>query len=227
VPSKFKSFVFCLVVLFAATLSSRPAGALSDQEDILERSRLSFLKLITHKDFTELKQFVHNAKAVLIVPSLIKGGFFIGGEGGSGILIARTQAGGWGYPAFYTLGAGSLGLQFGGQVSEVVFTIMTENGLKAVLDNQVKLGVDVSIAVGPIGKGLEASTTTNLNSDIYQFAKAEGLFGGGAFEGAVIYKRDEWNRGFYGRPVTPQQIVLQNQVSNPAAEPMRQALAPY
>src|SRR5262249_4471727 len=102
-----------------------------------------------------------------------------------------------------------------------------ENGLKSVLTDQVKLGVDASIAVGPIGKGVEASTTTNFGSDIYQFAKAEGLFGGGAFKGAVIYKRDEWNRGFYGHAVTPQQIVLENQVSNPAAEPMRQALAPY
>ena len=224
---KMKKFAFCVLVLAPALVVGRPAGALSEQEDLLERSRLSFLKLIDHPDFTELKQYVHNAKAVLIVPSLIKGGFFIGGEGGSGVLVARLKEGGWSYPAFYTLGAGSLGIQFGGQVSEVVFTIMTENGLKAVLSNQVKLGVDASIAVGPIGKGVEASTTTNLSSDIYQFAKSEGLFGGGAFEGALIYKREEWNSGFYGRAVTPQQIVLNNEVSNPAAEPLRRALSRY
>jgi lipid-binding SYLF domain-containing protein len=104
---------------------------------------------------------------------------------------------------------------------------MTENGLKAVLSNQMKLGVDASVAVGPLGKGVEASTTTNFNSDIYQFAKTEGLFGGGAFEGALIYKRDEWNRGFYGRGVTPQQIVLRNEVANPTADPLRQALGQY
>ena len=224
---KMKRLALCLVLLAPALLATRPAGALSEQEELVERSRITFLKLIDHPDFAELKQYVHHAKAVLIVPSLIKGGFFIGGEGGSGVLIARTPEGGWSYPAFYTLGAGSLGIQFGGQVGEVVFTIMTENGLRAVLSNQMKLGVDASIAVGPIGKGLEASTTTNLKSDIYQFAKTEGLFGGGAFEGALIYKRDEWNRGFYGRPVTPQQIVLRNEVANPGAEPLRQALAMY
>jgi lipid-binding SYLF domain-containing protein len=227
VLNKLKRITFCLLVLAPALLAGRPAGALSEQEDLIERSRLSFLKLIDHPDFTELKQYVQNAKAVLIVPSLIKGGFFIGGEGGSGVLVARLKEGGWSYPAFYTLGAGSLGIQFGGQVAEVVFTIMTENGLKAVLSNQMKLGVDASIAVGPIGKGVEASTTTNFSSDIYQFAKTEGLFGGGAFEGALIYKRDTWNSGFYGRTVTPQQIVLKNEVSNPAAESLRQALSRY
>ncbi len=225
--NKLKRIAVCLLVLAPALLAGRPAGALSDQEDLLERSRLSFLKLIDHPDFTELKKYVQHAKAVLILPSLIKGGFFIGGEGGSGVLVARSKEGGWSYPAFYTLGAGSLGIQFGGQVAEVVFTIMTENGLNAVLSNQVKLGVDASIAVGPIGKGVEASTTTNFSSDIYQFAKTQGLFGGGAFEGALIYKRDEWNRDFYGRPVTPQQIVLNNEVSNPAAESLRQGLSPY
>jgi lipid-binding SYLF domain-containing protein len=222
-----KTFTLGLLLLAPALLMARPAGALSEQEELVERSRLTFLKLIDHPDFPELKQYVHHAKAVLIVPSLIKGGFFIGGEGGSGVLIARSAEGGWSYPAFYTLGAGSLGIQFGGQVGEVVFTIMTENGLKAVLSNQMKLGVDASVAVGPIGKGVEASTTTNFNSDIYQFAKTEGLFGGGAFEGALIYRRDEWNRGFYGRSVTPQQIVLRNEVANPTADPLRQALSQY
>jgi SH3 domain-containing YSC84-like protein 1 len=227
VLNKMKRFCLCLFLLAPALVAARPAGALSEQEELIERSRLTFLKLIDHPDFPELKQYVHHSKAVLIVPSLIKGGFFIGGEGGSGVLVARTKEGGWSYPAFYTLGAGSLGIQFGGQVGEVVFTIMTENGLKAVLSNQMKLGVDASVAVGPIGKGLEASTTTNFRSDIYQFAKTEGLFGGGAFEGALIYKRDDWNRGLYGRNVSPQAIVLRNEVSHPSAESLRQALSGY
>ncbi len=225
--SKLKRFTFCLLALTPVLLAGRPAGALSEQEELIERSRLTFLKLIEHSDFPELKQYVHHAKALLIVPSLIKGGFFIGGEGGSGVLVARSKEGGWSYPAFYTLGAGSLGIQFGGQVGQVIFTIMTENGLKAVLTNQMKLGVDASIALGPIGKGVEASTTTNFSSDIYQFAKTEGLFGGGAFEGALIYKRDDWNHGFYGGTVTPQQIVLTNEVSNPGAESLRQALSAF
>jgi SH3 domain-containing YSC84-like protein 1 len=227
VLNKLKRIALSLLMIAPLLAPSAPANALSDQQELIERSRLTFLKLIDHPDFPELKQYIHHAKAILIVPSLIKGGFFIGGEGGSGILIARLKQGGWSYPAFYTMGAGSIGLQFGGQVGEVVFTIMTEDGLRAVLSNQVKLGADASIAVGPIGKGVEASTTTNFSSDIYQFAKTEGLFGGGALKGALVYKRDDWNRGFYGRAVTPQRIVLDNEVSNPGAESLRQVLTAY
>ena len=117
-PRHLRLVAFCLLTLASIFFAARPAGALSEQEELLERSRLTFLKLIDHPDFPELKQYVHHAKALLIVPSLIKGGFFIGGEGGSGVLIARSPEGGWSNPAFYTLGAGSLGLQFGGQVGQ-------------------------------------------------------------------------------------------------------------
>ena len=218
----------CLLALPVIGLASLPpAAALTPQEELIDKSRMSFEKLITHPEFTELKGYVQHAKAVLIIPSLLKGGFFIGGEGGSGVLIARRPEGGWGQPAFYTLGAGSLGIQFGGQVSEVVFTFMTEKGLDAVLTNQVKLGADLSIAVGPMGKSVGAGTTTNFGSDMYMFAKSEGLFGGGALQGAVIAKRDDWNQGFYGRPVTPRQIIFTNEVANPRADPLRQVMAPY
>jgi lipid-binding SYLF domain-containing protein len=227
VPIRLKTIALSLLMIAPLLIAARPALALSDQQDLVERSRLTFLKLIDHPDFPELKQYIRYARAILIVPSLVKGGFFIGGEGGSGVLIARSKQGGWSYPAFYTLGGGSIGLQFGGQVGEVVFTIMSEDGLRAVLSNQLKLGVDASIAMGPIGKGVEASTTTNFSSDIYQFAKTEGLFGGGALKGALVYKRDDWNQGFYGRAVTPQQIIFDNEVSNPRAEPLRQVLAAY
>ena len=218
----------CLLAFAMIGLTSLlPAAALTPQEELIDKSRISFEKLIGHADFTELKGYVQHAKAVLIIPSLIKGGFFVGGEGGSGVLIARRPEGGWGQPAFFTLGAGSLGIQFGGQVSEVVFTFMTERGLNAVLTNQVKLGADLSIAVGPVGKSVGAGTTTNFGSDMYMFAKSQGLFGGGALQGAVIAKRDDWNQGFYGRPVTPRQVILDNEVVNPRADPLRQALAPY
>ena len=121
-PRHLRRVAICLLALAPILFATRPAGALSEQEELLERSRLTFLKLIDHPDFPELKQYVHHAKALLIVPSLIKGGFFIGGEGGSGVLIARSPEGGWSNPAFYTLGAGSLGLQFGGLISGAFLT---------------------------------------------------------------------------------------------------------
>lgn len=207
---------------------TRPAWALSDQQEIVDKARISFDKLITNEEFAELPGYVQRARAVLIYPQLVKGGFILGGEGGTGVLMARGEAGaGWSDPAFYTLAAGSIGLQIGGQVSEAVFTIMSQKALDAVLDNQMKFGGDMSIAAGPIGKGLGADTTTNLEADVYSFAKTAGLFGGVSFEGAGILKRDSWNAAYYGAGATPYDIVIARKLTNPNAQQLKNALAAY
>jgi lipid-binding SYLF domain-containing protein len=206
---------------------ARPAAALSDQQEVVDKARITFDKLITSPEFAELPNYVKRAKAVMIFPELVKGGFIIGGEGGSGVLVVRDAARGWSYPAFYTLAAGSLGLQIGGQVSEVVLTVMSDKALDAVIDNQMKLGGDVSMAAGPLGKGVEASTTTNLEADVYSFAKTAGLFGGVSLEGAGILKRDSWNANYYGSGATPYAILIERRFSNPNAQPLLDALAPY
>lgn len=205
---------------------AQPAWALSEQQEIVDKSRITFDKLITSEEFAELPGYVKRAKAVLIYPELIKGGFIVGGEGGMGVLMARGD-GGWSDPAFYTLAAGSIGLQIGGQVSEAVFTIMSQKALDAVLDNQMKFGGDMSIAAGPIGKGIGADTTTNLEADVYTFAKTAGLFGGISFEGAGLLKRDSWNDAYYGQGATPYDIVIARKLSNPNAQQLKNALAAY
>jgi len=92
---------------------------------------------------------------------------------------------------------------------------------------QMKFGGDVSIAAGPLGKTLEASTTTNLEADVYSFGKTAGLFGGVSFEGAGILKRDSWNEGYYGAGATPYAIVIERKFTNPNTQALRDALAPY
>ena len=138
--------------------------------------------------------------------------------------VTPSTDGTWSSPAFYTLAAGSFGLQFGGQVSEVVFTLMTEGAVQALLANEVKLGVDASIAIGPFGLGLEASTTTNLDADIYAFAKTVGLFGGGSLEGAKLFSRDSWNDTYYGASASPRAVVIERAFFNPQAEQLRSAV---
>jgi lipid-binding SYLF domain-containing protein len=216
-----------LALTVAVSAAPNPAAALSNQQEQVDLARITFDKLIAHPEFTQLPYYVGKAKALLIFPELVKGGFIVGGEGGSGVLVVRDEKLGWSYPAFYTLAAGSIGLQIGGQVSEVIFTIMSDKAVDAILDNQFKFGGDISIAVGPIGQGLEASTTTNLDADIYQFAKTAGLFGGLSLEGAGIIKRDSYNEGYYGQGATPYAIVIERRFSNPNAQPLRDALAPY
>jgi len=213
-----------IALLGLLTVQPLQAQAASEAQELVDKTRLTVEKLLADPDFAELRPYVERAHAVLVIPQLIKGGFIIGGEGGSGTLLAKGTDGTWSSPAFYTLAAGSIGLQIGGQVSEVIFTVMNEGALNAMLKDQVKFGGDVSIAVGPVGKSLEASSTTNLKADLYAFAKSEGLFGGAAFKGAVVLKKDELNRAYYGDGATPKAILIERNFHNAQADALRQAL---
>jgi lipid-binding SYLF domain-containing protein len=190
-----------LAVLALGLAATRPAVAASEPEQLVEKARLTIEALMDDPDMPELQKYIKVAKGVLIFPQLIKGGFIIGGEGGSGVF-----------------------LQIGGQVSQVVLTVMNQGAVDAVLKSQFKLGADASVAVGPIGKGVEASTTINLELDVYAFSKTQGLFGGGALEGAAILKREGWNSEFYGGKPTPRDIVIDRKVTNRKADQLRAAL---
>jgi len=215
----------CIVALLGALISlPLQSHAASEAQELVDKSRITVEKLLADPDFTELKPYVKRAHAVLVIPQLIKGGFIIGGEGGSGTLLAKGTDGSWSPPAFYTLAAGSIGLQIGGQVSEIIFTVMNEGALNAMLEDQVKFGGDVSIAVGPVGKSLEASATTNLKADVYAFAKSEGLFGGAAFKGAAVFAKEELNRAYYGEGAIPTGILIDRKFFNERADALRQAL---
>ncbi|MCG8545246.1 MAG: lipid-binding SYLF domain-containing protein, partial [Alphaproteobacteria bacterium] len=147
-------------------------------------------------------------------------------EGGSGVLLAKGSSGKWSYPAFYTMGGASFGLQIGGQSSEVMLLIMTSKGINSVINNKVKLGADISAAVGPVGVGAEASTTTNLRADIYSFSLNAGAFIGASLAGAVIAPRQAWNTDYYNSAnATAKAVVLEGKYFNVQADPLRNVLA--
>lgn len=135
------------------------------------------------------------------------------------------KTGEWSEPAFYTMGAGSFGFQFGAQASEVVLLVMSQRGVESMLSSTFKLGGDVSVAVGPVGGGIEGSTAMNLSADLLSFARAKGLFGGISLEGAVIATRDDWNRDYYDKDVRPIDILVKQVVTNPQSTILRAALA--
>jgi lipid-binding SYLF domain-containing protein len=123
-------------------------------------------------------------------------------------MLVRGEDGKWTPPAFYTIGGISWGLQFGGQSSEMVITVMTDKGLNAVMNRQVTLGADAGVSVGELGKGVNAATGMDLKSDMYAFARSEGLFVGVSLEGSVIAPRETWNQQLYGQDVTPEAILV-------------------
>lgn len=222
------ALAFLLIV--ALMLGLAPARAVADDkadaEDLVARAKLTLAAVQRHPDMGPyVKTYLKRAKAVLIVPQLLKGGFILGGEGGTGVLLARGDGGQWSYPAFFSMGAASIGLQIGGQSSQVVLLVMTGNGLQSILKDQVKIGGELDAAAGPYGAGIDASTTTNLDVDILSYSVAQGLYIGANFEGSVIVKRDGLNQAYYGAPVTPNAIVLDGQVANAQADELRQALS--
>jgi lipid-binding SYLF domain-containing protein len=227
-----RSFVAAAAALAAvSTLATAPALAQEEEnlrakaQDLVDKAAITVSSLRRNEEFTDLAGYMRRARAVLIFPQILKAGFIIGAEGGRGVLLVRGADGSWSPPAFYTLAAGSIGFQIGGQVSELVMTLMNDGAVRAVMDNKVQLGAELSVSVGPIGKGAQAGTTTNLNTDVVAFSKSVGLFGGGALEGAGIIPEYDWNRAYYGSPqATPEAIVLERRFYNMQADQLRQAL---
>ena len=222
-----RALVSLLAVFGIFAVSIGPTWAAGKSEELVTNARFTMEHVAKNPNFKIIPEMMSKAKAVLIFPQLIKGAFIVGGEGGSGVLLAKDKNGNWSYPAFYTMGSGSIGLQIGAQASEAVFIIMTEKGLKSVIDHQVKLGADVAIAAGPFGAGAEASTTSNLNADILAYTMNKGLFAGISVEGAVVAKRQDWNAQYYGKGATPRAIVVEGKFANLNADKLRATLAGF
>lgn len=209
----------------AAALSAlaRPALALTDEEELVDRARVTALSMLTSPNFATLQKMVGHCRAILIFPSVLKGGFIIGAEGGRGLLMANND-GVWTYPAFYHLAGASIGLQIGGQVSQVMMTIMHAQALSRILKNNIELGAGASVAVGPIGKEIGAGSSGDFDADVYTYAETQGLYAGLNFEGASIGEDQDRNTYYYGRRLSAADIVLRNAGANSQAEPLRQAM---
>jgi lipid-binding SYLF domain-containing protein len=213
------------LVLTAVAFAAGPAQALTEQQELIDKAALTVKKLRGDPEFPDLTTALDKAKAVLVFPDVLKAGAIIGGEGGDGILVVRGEDGSWSYPAFFSMGGGSLGLQLGVQTSELLLVVRTAGALDAVLNHQVKLGGDLSIAAGATGTSTGAATTTALGADIYSYARTGGVFVGATVEGAVLSKRDDWNYDYYGPGATARSIALERKFMNPGADGLRASLA--
>ena len=213
-----------IAALMAGLALGQPAKAATDEEILVTEAELTLQKLLKDENLAGMPDYLNRARAVYIVPALFKGGFVLGAEGGQGIILAKGSDGSWSSPAFYTMAGGSIGLQAGGQISEVVFTIMNDEALKAIMEDNFKMGGDISVAIGPIGAGLEAGTTTNFDADVYAFSHAVGFFGGGSLEGTAILNDEDDNQTYYGTAAPPEAILLERRFNNPQSEPLRKLL---
>ena len=179
----------------------------------------------------EMKWFrdhIKDAKGILIIPRLYKAGFLFGFSAGTGVLLTYNQEydqenpseqSHWSNPAFYTLISLSAGAQIGIEVAEAVLVIMTQKGIEAMLSSKLQLGADVSIALGPIGAGLQMAT-----ADVLQYTRAKGVFAGLTFEGAILSPREALNEIYYGKPASPMDVLIKRNVVNAQADYLRAKL---
>ena len=216
---------FLATALIALTLAVNGCGTSAGEEQTLvDRAALTVQEMLTQTVSDSPATMLRRAKGVMICPRLFKAGFFFGGEGGSCVLLARAGNGTWSYPAFYTIGSGSFGLQIGIQDAQVMIMIMTDRGLNAVLDSQVKLGADAGLAIATYGAGVQGSTTTAVGADIVAFAQARGLYGGISLAGSVMSTQTPNNQSYYGQPYAARQIVVTMQGANRGADTLRELL---
>jgi SH3 domain-containing YSC84-like protein 1 len=215
-----------LIAALVAILLPLAAHAQTEQQTLVDRATLTVQEMLGDKNASEARNLMRKSRGVLVCPRVFKAGFFVGGQGGGCIMAGRTQAG-WSNPAFYGMGSGSIGFQIGIQDAQIIFIVLTEKGLQALLDSQFKIGADASVAVATIGAGVSGSTTAALNADIVAFASTRGLFAGVSIDGSLISSRSDWNQQYYGQPLAAQQIVLSGGGNNPGAEPLREILSRY
>jgi lipid-binding SYLF domain-containing protein len=212
-----------LALLIAATFAAPMAHAATDQQSLIDRAQITISDVRKDKAFGNAPELMRRARAVLIVPRLYKGGFFVGGEGGDGVLLARTPRG-WSEPAFYAIGSASFGLQIGLEQSEVVMFIMSQRALEAVLRNEFKIGANAGLAVVTLGSGVGAATTSAVGADIVIWASSSGAYAGITLDGSIIKPRPEWDRDYYGRALTTRDIIFTREANNPGAAGLRQVL---
>jgi lipid-binding SYLF domain-containing protein len=205
--------VIAVLALVTMGLAGQPAQAQSEQQQLVERSRLVLDAFLSDPQFESIRVYVQNAYAVLIIPQMLKGGFLLGANYGTGILLARDpQSGAWGEPAFYGMGGGSIGLQIGLQSSDMIFTIMNEGALDKLLAHGLKFGADAGVAAGPLGVAVGTGSTLHFGEDVYAWGMSKGLFGGFWLDGSLVLPKNGWNEAYYGRPIQPEEIVRQRSV---------------
>jgi lipid-binding SYLF domain-containing protein len=227
-------FGTCVVALAGALFLTLSLGAfdaargddLSEAQSMVYKAKGTLIDMTSDQMFSWMDEYIKKAKGVLIFPQIVKGGFFVGGSGGTGVFMARERDTGiWSNPAFYTLGSITFGLQIGGEASEVIMLAMSQKAVNTLLSSSVKLGGDVSIAVGPVGGGAKGALgMPEVTADFISFTRTKGLYAGLNLEGSVLAVRTGLNEAFYKPGVLPIDIVVMKRVSNPHSDDLRSAM---
>jgi SH3 domain-containing YSC84-like protein 1 len=188
-------------------------SAREDSVDRLQRSVTVLHAIMSTPDKGIPEEVLSNAKCILVVPDLIKGGFIFGGKHGRGVATCRT-AEGWSAPAFVSVGGGSWGLQIGVEDVDLVMLVMNDQGFQHLLSSKFELTGEGSVAAGPIGRHASAGTDWKMNTEVLTYSRSKGIFAGLTLEGAVVEQDNDSTRSIYGK-----HMMFRNILSGKATTP--------
>lgn len=217
--------LFVIVALSLTTLAAQS----SDEVRRIANATVVLDEMMAAGDQAVPRAIMEKAEGIAVFPSLIKGGFVVGGQRGHGVLSVRDKkTGGWSPPAFLTITGGSIGAQFGAQAIDLVLVVNNQRGLEQLVKNQFKVGADAGVAAGPVGREASASTDVQMRAMILSYSRARGLFAGITLNGSTIRQDRDANERFYGTAYRTGQIVFDGLATPPATSAIwRDALAKY
>jgi lipid-binding SYLF domain-containing protein len=202
----------------ALTLTLLPRLAFSQQveTDRVAESARVLGEILSAPDKGVPEAIIEKAQAVVVIPSTVKGALLIGAQRGKGVMSVKS-ASGWSAPAFVTLTGGSVGLQIGGQATDIVLVVVNERGIENLAQNTFKIGGDASVAAGPVGREAAASTDYKLQAQILSYSRSRGLFAGVSLAGSTIRADRDANEKIYGVGYSTRNIVVERKVEPTAA----------
>jgi lipid-binding SYLF domain-containing protein len=217
-----------MVIIFAGALMlaplsfARPAARPADEGAKDENNRLQNAGTVIQEilDVPEdiPQDLLDKARCVIVLPSVLKAAFVVGGSYGRGTMVCRTGkdfSGPWGAPAMYALEGGSVGLQIGGEATDFVILVMNNRGVQSLLHSKVKLGGDASIAAGPKGRTASADTDAYLRAEMLSYSRARGVFAGVSLEGTTLRPDEDANHRLYGKEASAALIITEPKFDAP------------
>jgi SH3 domain-containing YSC84-like protein 1 len=207
--------VIASLALFTST-SARGDNRANDEHRLQNSGQV--MKEVLNVPDSIPQKLLDKADCVIVVPSVLKAAFVVGGSYGRGAMTCRSGEdfrGPWGPPTMMALEGGSFGFQIGAQATDFVLLVMNSRGASSILSSKVKLGGDASVAVGPVGRDTEADTDVAFRAEVLTYSRSRGLFAGISLEGSTLRPDNDANERIYGKKISAKEIALHNEVATP------------
>jgi len=209
--------IFSLVVVMA--MFGLPAYAQKDENNRIRNAGKVMVEILNVPDDIPA-ELLEKAECVIVLPSVMKAAFIVGGSYGRGVMSCRSGPdfnGHWSAPAMMALEGASVGFQIGGQATDFVLLVMNKRGANSILTSQVKLGGDIAAAAGPKGRNAAASTDVTMRAEVLSYSRSRGLFAGVSLEGSTLRPDGDAQARIYGQGVSAKEIVINSSVHAPAS----------